>query len=180
MENILQILFDEHDIITGAAKIGKDAESLIGANDELYKSILTDLIAFFRIYADQYHHQKEEQILFPQMVKRNELLQDGIIMEMLDNHSQFREMLNEMESQIHKKKYKEASKKMHEYRDALLDHIAVENDELFQMTDSLFTDAELQNISYRFMDLDNELGNDRKLHFNDILKRTAKKMALKK
>src|ERR1039458_7073295 len=132
MNNSLKMLYDEHDIITRAVNLAKNAKTLIGTNDEEYELTVSELIRFFRIYADQYHHHKEEEILFPEMAKRSELMADGILAEMLDNHEYFRELIHDIEADLEAREYVQASEKIDEYTEALLDHIAVENEELFQ------------------------------------------------
>ena len=170
MNNSLKILYDEHDIISHALEIAKNAKNLIGTNNEEYESTISELIRFFRIYSDQYHHHKEEEILFPEMAKKNELLADGILKEMYDNHEYFRDLIRDIEVDLEEQNYEEASLKIDEYTEALLDHIAVENEELFQTAYSLFTEDELDNIYYRFIDLDRELGETKKKDFTDLLK----------
>lgn len=169
MNTTLKMLYDEHDNISRAIEITKNAKKLIGKNDKEYESIARELIGFFKVYGDQYHHHKEEEILFPEMTKKNELLTDGIIKEMFDNHANFRELIHTIESDIEQKKFNDASLKMDEYTEALLDHIAVENEELFQTADVLFTGDELENIYYRFIDMDNELGKTKKKELTDLL-----------
>lgn len=168
MNNSLKILYDEHKIISRAIEIAQKAKSLIGVNDEEYRSIISELIRFFRIYADQYHHHKEEEILFPEMAKKSELVADGIIREMLDNHANFRDMLGAIESALNNKNYDEASSLVMVYTEALLDHIAVENDEVFQTAYMIFNEIELENIYYRFEDLDRDLGETKKKDFVDL------------
>ncbi len=169
MNNSLKTLYDEHAIIQNALEIAKNAKHLIDKNNEEYELIISELIRFFRVYSDQYHHHKEEEILFPEMAKKNELLADGILKEMFENHEYFRKILRAIEADFEEQKYIEASQKIDEYADALLDHIAVENEELFQSAYSLFTDDELENIYYRFMDLDRDLGETKKKDFTDLL-----------
>jgi hemerythrin-like domain-containing protein len=169
MNNSLKVLFDEHDVITRAIEAARKAKDLLGKNNEEYRTTISELIRFFRVYADQYHHHKEEEILFPEMEKKNELLADGVIKEMFDNHAHFRELLRAIESDLEQNKYNEAALKVDEYAEALLDHIAVENEELFQTAYSLFSDNELENIYYRFVDLDRELGDAKKNDFKDML-----------
>ncbi len=169
MNNSLKTLYDEHTIIQNALEIAKNAKNLIDKNNEEYELIISELIRFFRVYSDQYHHHKEEEILFPEMAKKNELLADGILKEMFENHEYFREILRAIEADFEEQKYQEASQKIDEYAEALLDHIAVENEELFQSAYTLFTDDELENIYYRFMDLDRDLGETKKKDFTDLL-----------
>lgn len=163
----LQMLYDEHDIITRAIKIARNARRLIGQDNEKYEHVITSLILFFRQYADQYHHYKEEQILFPEMANRNELLSEGIIREMFDNHEDFRGMIAGIESALQQKDHNKAATLLDNYTSALLDHIAVENEELFQTAYSLFSDQELESIYFRFEDIDREIGNGKK---DDLVK----------
>ena len=170
MSNSLKMLFDEHDVITKAACLAKNAECLIGTNNEEYELTISELIRFFRVYADQYHHHKEEEILFPEMAKKSELLAEGILAEMLDNHEYFRETLRNIEANLQNQNYPEAAILVNEYTEALLDHIAVENAELFLSAYNLFSEDELDNIYFRFIDLDSVLGESKKKDFTDLLK----------
>lgn len=162
MNNPIQLLFDEHDLIISAAETARQTEDFIGVDNERYVKIVGDLILFFRNYADKYHHYKEEEILFPEMCKQNELLKEGIVQEMLGNHDDFREMLANIEKSLTAKEYQTANKILQQYVEMLLDHIAVENDELFQIAESLFDENELERIYFLFKDADNNLGEDKK------------------
>lgn len=164
---MVKTLLDEHEYIVSAVKLVDPATALIGKNDNEYIRIARQLIAFFREYGDSYHHQKEENILFPEMNKKNELLGEGVIKEMFENHSDFRDMLQSAEQFLDKKDLMRASQQLHIYAEALLDHIAVENEEVFQMTESLFDDNELQKLYFRFKDNDTAIGMDKKKKLED-------------
>lgn len=168
MHKTVQILFDEHEIIVNAIDAARLAKSLIGKDDDAYESTLRQLIFFFRRYADKYHHYKEEEVLFPEMSKRNELIADGIIKEMLDNHEDFRDSIAGIEKKLDEKNYPEAQQLLEKYTEALLDHIAVENDEVFQVAESLFTEGELDHIYFRFKDIDSEMGNVNKEELREL------------
>ena len=131
----IKVLFDEHEIIISAITISKSAQKLIADKPDVYQKVITELIAFFRQFADQYHHYKEEIILFPEMNKKNELLEDGVIKEMFNNHEEFRDMLAEIEDCLNKKDYTNTQAKLNNYAEALLEHIAVENDEVFKSSE---------------------------------------------
>jgi len=163
MNDPIQILFDEHEIIRMVVDAAKNSSALAGKEDSRYEQVVKKLLMFFRNYADKYHHHKEEIILFPEMGKRNELLQGGVIQEMLDNHAEFREMLGSIETFISNKNYMRASQQMEIYCEALLDHIAVENDEVFHIAESLFQEKELDAMYFRFADCDKELGETDKM-----------------
>ena len=59
------------------------------------------------------------------------------------------------------------------YINDLLDHIAVENDELFIMAESLFNEDELERMYFLFQDIDMELGQVRKQELVDSIKQMA-------
>lgn len=156
LKSPINLLMEEHDIISKAIDTALKADALIGKNDELYSKVATDLLSFFRSYADNIHHKKEENILFPEMIRKNELLNEGVIKEMCENHADFHTMIYNTEEYLVKKDYLRAQQQLHIYAEALLDHIAVENDEVFQIAESVFDDSELETMYYRFIDIDRE------------------------
>lgn len=168
MTRSMKVLFDEHEIIANAIDTARQARSLIGKEDAAYEKLIHQLIGFFRNYADKYHHFKEEEILFPEMAKRNDLLADGVIKEMFENHEDFREMIRNIEKALNEKKYSEAQQQLEKYTEALLDHIAVENDEVFQTAESIFSEEELEKIFFRFEDCDRDLGNAKKEELKEL------------
>jgi hemerythrin-like domain-containing protein len=87
---------------------------------------------------------------------------------MFENHSDFREMIKNIETSLDEKKYPQAQQQLEQYTEALLDHIAVENDEVFQTAESLFSEEELEKIYYRFEDCDRELGNAKKEELKEL------------
>ena len=170
-KNPVKVLYDEHEIIISAITVSKAAQKLIADKPDVYEKVIIELIAFFRQFADQYHHYKEEIILFPEMNKKNELLEDGVIKEMFNNHEEFRDMLAEIENCLNKKDYANTQVKLNNYCEALLDHIAVENDEVFQMAESLFNEDELEKIYFKFEDCDRDKGELKK---NELVMQLAK------
>jgi hemerythrin-like domain-containing protein len=180
MNNSLEVLYDEHSLITEAIEVARTAKALIGKNDEEYRSVVTQLIRFFRVFADQYHHQKEEEILFPEMMQKNEMLTEGVIREMLHNHEHFRESIHEIEFAVKNNELTSAARLIDEYTEGLLDHIAVENDELFLVALGLFSDHELENIYFRFEDLDRNLGDMKKEDFYNLPGELGKHFSLLK
>lgn len=167
MTDAIKKLFEEHDHIVNVADAIRQAGNMIGSRDEEYAKLSKDCIRFFRLYADRYHHHKEEEILFPEMCKKSEMLEDGVIHEMLENHSDFRDMLSDIEKKIDAGELTAAHAKMMDYTGALLDHIAAENDEVFQMAETLLDDRELENMNFRFDDCDRDLGDKEKREFEE-------------
>jgi hemerythrin-like domain-containing protein len=176
MNNSLKMLFDEHEVISNVIETSKYAASLIGKDDKKYARILRELITFFRSFADNYHHYKEELILFPEIAKKNETAAASIVREMNENHEEFRELIRSVEKEAALKNYTAAQKKLEQYGEALLYHIAVENEELFQMAETLFTSEELKTMQYRFEDCDRELGEKTKKELVDLTESLRKEL----
>jgi hemerythrin-like domain-containing protein len=86
----------------------------------------------------------------------------------------FRETVVEIEEAINNKEFEKAQKKLNSFINDLLDHIAVENDELFSMAESLYDEDELKRIFFLFEDKERELGVERKAALADSLKTIAK------
>lgn len=155
------LLYREHEMIETALE-AVDALVQHDFDDVVFSNNAGMLIQFFREYGDSFHHNKEEKLLFPAMVTRNELVGESVISEMLNNHADFREMLGRAQDCVDAREYEIAKEVLAEYADALRDHIAVENDEVFPMAESLFTEEEARTIGHQYEDEDRELGVERK------------------
>lgn len=162
MNKTTQMLFDEHSHIVNAIDSVKQLRTLLSSDADSYRELTTELVNYFRKYADGYHHQKEESILFPLMSKKNELLGNGVIEEMFNQHEDFRGMLDAIEAAVRKGDNDEAQEQLEEYAENMLDHIAVENDELFITAESLLSDDELEKMYFDFQDSDRNLGSSAK------------------
>jgi hemerythrin-like domain-containing protein len=169
MNRSLEVLYNEHEIIKSVINYREKLTALAKSNPIKYKEILTELISFFRNYADKFHHYKEEKLLFPLMCEKNEILKDNIIEEMLDNHQDFRELVKSVESSLESGNNEESLSILLKYTENLLDHIAVEDDELFQMAETLLDENELDKLYYDFQDIDRELGFDTKSELEKII-----------
>lgn len=164
----ISVLNREHEIIKKAVAILKSVGASALSPDEMKRQYLT-LIGFFRNYADGYHHQKEEEALFPALEEKSEILSEGILKEMFDQHESMRGMIRESEALLNKNDIIAARKCLEEYAEALLDHIAVEDDELFITASDLLSEPEQERMFFSFMDADRERGDDKKLEWENAL-----------
>lgn len=103
------------------------------------------LLAFFRGFADVFHHGKEEEELFPAMVAAGFPQRAGPIAVMLSEHEQGRRLVGAIESATDPRTRAEAAQA---YVALLTAHIQKENEVLFVMADRALSDtqqAALQN-----------------------------------
>ncbi len=161
--NASQLLMAEHDVIKNAESLINRIKLLWEKDPEKYKTIVLRLLYFFKEYSDKYHHYKEEQVLFPEMINHPDFKLIEIIEELEDHHVMFREYTQEITVLVQQNRFDEAQKILEKYVDNLLDHIAIEDDELFSMAEHLFSPDDYEKIYFRFKDIDAALGEAKKL-----------------
>ena len=162
-------MYDEHEVIVRAEKIIENLENTWENNPEEYADKVKKLVGFFREYADGYHHRKEEEVLFPAIKDHPDFVLQEIIDEFMEHHEGFREYAAEIIEAINEKDYVQSYKILKRYINDLLDHIAAENEELFVLAQNLMDENQLENIYFKFKDIDMELGESRKIDFEKLI-----------
>jgi hemerythrin-like domain-containing protein len=110
------------------------------------------VVNLIRSYADGYHHAKEENLLFPLMVKRGFSTQQGPVAVMLNDHEEGRNFVREMSAGIEllKQGNELASEKIFKniegYCNLLKNHISKENNVLFKMANNVLTTEDQQEL----------------------------------
>lgn len=165
----IHLLMEEHERIKTAVAVLQELRQA-PLLPELKAKSLKSLIGFFRQFADEYHHRKEEELLFPAMRDQVPLLGEGILKEMLEQHDTMRAMIQEAIRCLSDNNVERALECMGVFADALLDHIAVEDDEVFQIAQSHLSAETLDIMYFRFIDKDRELGNETKAELERSLK----------
>lgn len=78
-------------------------------------------------------------------------------------------MLNDIEGLLREERWSDTQDAVERYCEALQDHIAVENDEVFHMAETLLNADELDRVRFRFEDGDRERGDARKAELAAML-----------
>lgn len=169
--NPIKIMLDEHELIAQVEDIIENLNNSWKDDSGKYEKAVISLIAFFREYADGYHHRKEEEVLFPAICDHPDFILQEIIDELEQHHEDFREYTKEIEEALEEKEFEKSYNVLTNYLQDLLDHIAVENDEFFVLAESLLDEDELETIYFKFKDIDMELGEDRKIELVEKIKR---------
>lgn len=168
--NPAEMLMSEHDIIKRVETVIHSMDKLWEKDPEKYKAMVTRMLYFFKEYSDKFHHYKEEEVLFPEMRNHPDFVLDEIIEELEEHHVMFREYAKNIKESIENNELEKAHKILNKYISNLLDHIAIEDDELFSMAQSLFTEEQFEKLYFRFKDIDLELGEDFKKDLERIPK----------
>lgn len=177
--NPIALMMAEHEVISSVKKLLPFLKEYSAENPTKYKTHIRSLITFFREYSDQFHHHKEEELLFPKLSKHVEFSQQGILDELEEHHEMFREHTKAMEEELDKENYAKVQSILETYMNQLLDHIAAENEELFIMAESLFSEDELETLYFQFQDIDEELGTDRKEELVEMIEAIESDLGIK-
>ncbi|MDP4199812.1 MAG: hemerythrin domain-containing protein [Bacteroidota bacterium] len=164
----MQQLYDEHETILVA--IDRLKNELRADDPASQAEQLRTLLLFFREYADGYHHQKEDDILFPALADANPAI-EMLTGSLEDHHALFRESLAAAEAAINANDWKTTCATFEKYASDLIDHISAENDELFVAAEDVLSDSDRERIHFQFLDTDRELGIERKKQWEEEMSR---------
>src|ERR1035437_4303468 len=161
--NPIQVLMDEHEVICSAESIISSLDKSWEKDENSYVENVNKLLVFFKEYSDGFHHRKEEDVLFKELNKHPDFKLQDIITELEEHHQGFRDTIVEIAKTLGKREWARTQDLLSRYVDDLLNHIAVENDELFIIAESVFSEEELERMFYNFEDIESQLGKDHKI-----------------
>ncbi len=173
MTTAIQTLRDEHDVILGMLDGTEETARQLGAGEAVEPRILDGLLEFFRLFADQCHHGKEEELLFPKLEEKGLPRNMGPIGVMLLEHDQGRALIRQMREATADYKQGRAgaasrwTDAARAYAALLREHIAKENNILFVMAERMLTPEEQQELTAQFEVVEREkmgAGTHERLH----------------
>ncbi len=137
------ILRNEHDNILQSIALLLEFCHRHRNGEAVSKIGLSLLVDFFRVYADMGHHEKEEKVLFPQMIAHGFPSNNSPISVMLHEHTTGRNLLQKMTLNLLDYDHSAEAKNdfflnAMEFGLFLQQHIHKENMILFAMADRLF------------------------------------------
>ncbi len=121
---------------------------------------LEEVVHIIRNFADGTHHAKEENMLFPLLVKKGFSMDNGPVAVMLMEHEQGRKFVRNTSEHIADFKNGNTGamtyirQNISAYADLLKSHIAKENNVLFRMADKYLTQDEQLTLLAEFTELD--------------------------
>jgi len=115
---------------------------------------VTELLDFFKVFADQCHHGKEESLLFLELEARGVPKEGGPIGVMLHEHDegrrlqeQMREAIADLTDETHRQQFIAAARN---YIALLRQHIWKEDNVLFRMAQQVLTEEDDERLSEQF------------------------------
>lgn len=142
-----------------------------------------DASDFFRVFADQYHHGKEERQLFRKMVFRGMSAEIGPIAAMLREHDEGRAYVTGIEAQaraeLGKRTRKELLRLSSGYATMLRQHIQKEDNVLYPMADKILTESDMADLRKGFREIEAKvMGPEVHEHYRAILGKWESRLAL--
>jgi hemerythrin-like domain-containing protein len=156
MTTATQTLRQEHDAILRMLDATDETARHLTAGTPVDPRVVEGLLEFFMLFADQCHHGKEEELLFPKLAEKGLPRNMGPIGVMLLEHDQGRALIKQMTNATadYKAGREGAASRWAQaarsYALLLREHIAKENNILFVMAERMLTAEEQQQLATEF------------------------------
>ncbi len=155
MKTPTDILREEHELILRALGTVEHAAKRLEQNGTLPDGWWTEVIEWLRAFADRNHHAKEENLLFPALLRAGIPSPGGPVDVMLVEHTQGRAFIKAMETGGTPEAQASAARS---YVALLRVHIDKENGVLFTMADSILDENAQRKLARDFDAVADELG----------------------
>ena len=173
-----QQLIDEHRAVNLMLKVFDHA--LLRPRIDLED--VEQIIGFLKGFVDKCHHGKEEDLLFPELIRHGMPESGGPIGQMLYEHQTGRSFIADMEKAVRSLKngQSDAARRLidagRKYRDLLVSHIEKEDQVLFKMADNLLDETVQDRLYEEFETLEIErMGPGQHERYHELLKSLAAK-----
>ncbi len=172
-KNPFRIMTVEHYPIIQVAS----ALSAMRVTHDIDSETLRKAVEFIRKFADRYHHEKEEKVVFEKAKKKK--IGTSPVDAMEREHEMTRSRVREASELIERGDLKNAIVSLREWANFISDHIDRENHSLFPGLDRVFDENEKENMLEEFSRVDRELGSYEEMQeladeiFVEILSKTG-------
>jgi hemerythrin-like domain-containing protein len=149
-----ELLREEHRIILAGLEVLERAAGRLRRDGALAEGLWPAMVTFFRVFADRNHHAKEENSLFPAMIKAGVPGPGGPIDVMLEEHEQGRALLRAMDGGVPAQQAALADR----YVTLLREHIEKENGIVFPLADAVLDPPAQSALQRDFDAIEAEVG----------------------
>jgi hemerythrin-like domain-containing protein len=174
-------LVKEHVSIQLMLSVLEQVCSKLDAGEKVSQTHLKQILEFIKVLADQCHHGKEEEFLFPAMEKVGIPRDGGPIGVMLAEHTEGRQYVKELGEAIERYGRGDPTAvaalvgSARKYVELLNAHIEKENGVLFPMAEEHLPERKKMELLAAFDRVDDEkIGKGRHEHMQGILKKLTK------
>lgn len=177
MSQAIQILRHEHDVILAAINLLDSMTQQMSSEQAVESDDVVQLISVLSEFAEKCHHGKEEDLLFPALVKAGLSKDAGALALMLQEHETARSLMRDMQTAsrapLHVSDFASAAEG---YSTTLRNHIEKENELLFPMAEETLTQTQLNALTDAFEEHEQKIiGPGRHDELYGIIKRLQKR-----
>lgn len=153
-------LTNEHRRIETVIKSLQDAVVALEKGQRLNAGKLRNVAEFLRVYADQRHHQREEALFFPILVKRGVPPQGCPIGGLNNDHQKGRALVTSFEEEIAQYEQQRPGSEqalrltLQEIVKLYHHHLWMEDDMVFPLAEKLISEDDNRELMIKFADLD--------------------------
>lgn len=174
--NLTKDLVEEHKLIKRMINVLENAIDRLEKGEIVEPVIFEQATDFIRNFADKFHHAKEEDILFKEMIKKGMPEKDSPIEAMLIEHEQGRDFVKGVIKSTdewkkgNKKAVKEIIRNAKGYIELLREHIDKENDILYPLAERMFKLEEKDKLHNEFEEANQKKGGEKTVKkYNNIV-----------
>jgi len=159
MEYASTELIQEHEAILTSLRVLDVISNRLESGNDIPVEDIKAPVEFLKIFVDEYHHCKEECILYPALVESGVHNQNGPIGMMLYEHDKGREYLLQMDDSlsVNPIKRNEFIKAARDYTAMLRDNIKNENTVLLPIADVKIPPSKQEKIIKAFGELEDDV-----------------------
>jgi hemerythrin-like domain-containing protein len=163
-EHATDVLVEEHEVILRIIAVLNAAAEKLAAGQEVSPDVFRQAVDFIRTFADQCHHGKEQDLLFPALEQRGVPRDGGPIGVMLYEHDLGRAFVKQMANgtEAWAAGDTEAKSEVIEgargYAQLLAQHIHKENMVLYPMGNRVLSEADQQELLEKFEEVEEAMG----------------------
>jgi branched-chain amino acid transport system ATP-binding protein len=140
----------EHELILRALAVLERAGRRLAAEQHVDHEVMTELVGFLRTLAEECHHRKEEDHLYPAM-RRKGLSADGRLASLLAAHGEGRDYLSTL-SGLASAAERAAAALL--FVRVTREHIAAEDRDVFPAADAMFPAAEQAELDRAYREME--------------------------
>lgn len=160
--NVTDELKREHQLILSFnLTLVEFAQKVHKMNDlNVFTKIAPEFTTFIEIFADDYHHSKEEDILFVELSKNNVLEHCNPIPVMLNDHAFARQLKGKLDEAIEKQDTKLFMNSAISYQTLMESHIFKEDHVLYGMAEDSLREDIKESIIDKYEDVETKKNKD--------------------
>lgn len=164
----------EHRIIEQALRGLEGICTRLEMGEEVSLEALNQLLDFVQIYADRFHHEKEEMYLFPALQESGMQVEGGPLGFLKQEHHTERQLLIDLGVALTDYRHGNENARLRiiaiarNYSHHLLSHMRREDAILFMLAEEVLDETAKTSINYAFAKAENSFGDKTVDHYEEI------------